>query len=113
MHAFITGSRIYGKPTGESDIDLVVRVDGATAEILMQLGSKNGKNPVRFGNLNLILCTSDIEYATWRVGTSTLHREKLVFKVVSDKTRAKSVFDGIRESVGLEDKCDSSDDNDR
>jgi len=72
MNAFITGSRVYGKiPTSETDIDLVIQCDEKTAELLRKL-SDIGKEPVRYGKLNLILLTSEEEFASWLVANAGL-----------------------------------------
>jgi len=115
MFAFLTGSRVYGTPKPSSDVDLVIRVDTETASRLRLLADKKmevqqagEKRPVRFGNLNLILCESDEEYAVWRLGTS---RMKIDHTKGSSFSRddAKSVFDVYRDDVGITDKADSGD----
>lgn len=98
MQAFITGSRAYGKPKPFSDIDLVVRVDEATARMLFEFSDV--KNKAVFGSLNLILCTSDAQYAAWKVGTEELrHREG-----PSTREQAVTVFQALLESVGIKDE---------
>ncbi len=75
MNAFITGSRVYGKqPTSDTDIDLVVHCDQKTADLLRSL-SDIGKKPVRYGKLNLILLTTEEEFAAWLVANAGLVAE--------------------------------------
>lgn len=102
MQAFITGSRAYGKSRSDSDLDLVIRCDECTAETLRKLCDKNeGKRgfPCMFGILNLIICTTDEEYAVWKLGTKSICQ---TFKRhTSDE--AKAVFDILRNMVGIVD----------
>jgi predicted nucleotidyltransferase len=102
MNAFITGSRAYGTTKPNSDIDLVIRVDEETAKIL-QLFSES-KTAVRFGKVNLILCTTDEEYAVWLLGT--MEMKESVSKPF-DKVAAKEIFDELRARVGVKDKAQS------
>lgn len=110
MHAFITGSRAYGTPNAESDVDLVIRVDENTAAMLRKLSDKTteiaqkgAKTPVRFGNLNLILCETDDEWAVWRVGTTGMMNDIETY----DRVKAKAELDKLRTLVGIFDKADS------
>lgn len=107
MIAFITGSRAYGTVTPKSDIDLVVRTDDATATLLRKLSDKmlqfrdsNDKQlTIKFGKLNLIVCTTDEQFAVWRLGTTQMKRTGKKY----DKEAAKEVFDVLREMVGIVD----------
>lgn len=90
MTAFLTGSRVYGKPKPDSDIDLVIRCDEATLKALTKLadevdkrswgerkpGSCDGTDIVskslRFGSLNLVICTDDKRFAAFQLGTHVL-----------------------------------------
>ncbi len=113
MLSFITGSRAYGCPTDKSDIDLVIRCDDATAHLLRELSDtvqqlqehRDRQQQVRFGRLNLIVCTTDEQFAVWRLGTTNMARQETEF----DKKRAKAVLDGLRDLVGLKDNGDSGD----
>lgn len=95
MRAFITGSRAYGKPREDSDIDLVVRVSGDAAELLWDL-SEDDKS-CRFGRLNLILCTTDEKFAAWKVATQQMIEggKKL------SRVAAKEIILSLMESVGI------------
>ncbi len=89
MNAFLTGSRVYGRPREDSDVDMVVRVDISTARVLYSLSDTfdaakfadetdpdyGGIGVVRFGKLNLILCTDDDQYTAWRMGTRAMMKE--------------------------------------
>jgi len=91
LQPFVTGSRAYGMPRPDSDVDLVALVTEADLAILLQLAD-NGKAiqehagdyddhsdvrherivPLRFGKLNL-LCTIYPEVAgAWRAATERL-----------------------------------------
>lgn len=102
MLSFITGSRAYGRPTDGSDVDLVIRVTPATAELLRELAG--GKEPVRFGKLNLILCTTDEEFAVWRIGTTEMNQSPMR---PYTREAAKRVFDEYRLRLGLLDLAQS------
>lgn len=103
--AFITGSRAYGIVTPKSDIDLVIRTDEETAERLRKLSDKDmrlkqaGDNQIciRFGRLNLIVCTTDEQFAVWRIGTTDMKRHGEAY----NWQEAKEVFDNLREMVGI------------
>lgn len=102
MNAFITGSRAYGKPGVHSDVDLVVRVDQITYEKLLALNG--GKEPILFGELNLILCRTDEEWAVWKLGTRAMERSP---HKPYNRDQAKHVLDGYREQVGILDQSQS------
>ena len=63
MNAFITGSYAYGVPHKDSDIDLVVCLDGIDEDTLWD-HSESDKS-CRFGKLNLILLAPD-RFAEWK-----------------------------------------------
>ena len=73
MKAFVTGSRVYGTPTKESDLDLVIFCGADTSVMLMDHDevSQNedahvsAYQSVRFGRLNIILCGNEKEYSKW------------------------------------------------
>lgn len=97
MNAFITGSRAYGTPKKESDIDLCVLVDQQTKDRLTKL-SKNKSEPVRFGNLNLVLVTTEEEFAAWKCCTATMVRNKVENKSPSSKeTATRLIKERLRE----------------
>lgn len=103
--AFITGSRAYGTPREDSDIDLVIRCSPEDAEILlgwneatqeerMQGAAAYGEEgilQVRYGRLNLILCTDDYRYAEWVEGTAWLKASAPV-----TRDQAIALFEKIR-----------------
>ena len=64
--AFLTGSRVYGEPHDESDIDLVILVDYKALKALKNFSES--KKTIRFGKLNIIACQTEAEMAVWRVG---------------------------------------------
>jgi len=77
MRAFITGSRRYGTPRPDSDVDLVVLLEGSAHDLLMQLGTTEPDNPyaqVRFGVLNIITLQDADEFERWRQVTEELER---------------------------------------
>lgn len=73
--AILGGSRAYGFPTEDSDWDLVVLVDPATAEKLLDAfpsGANSGDGSIMAGNLNLLLAQSRGEYDVWVQGIEEL-----------------------------------------
>ena len=117
MKAFITGSRAYGQPTSESDLDLVILVDEHTKSLLTTL-SDSGKEPIRFGKLNIIACTSEEEFTVWKYGTLVLVHKRdesqkalpynldpfsieLLATESIDRFLAKSVMDSYRREAGI------------
>ena len=103
MLSFITGSRVYGTPRPDSDVDLVVLVDEDTATLLRTLSDDKGA--VRFGRLNLVVCTSPEEYSVWRLGTTQMLRAKAKFS----RQQAKLVLDKLRALAGVADRNNSGD----
>ncbi len=106
MNAFLTGSRIYGTVKPGSDVDLVLLVDEDTKQKLVAL-SDLGKEPVRFGKLNLILCTMEEEFAVWKVGTAQMKLRKSRDKVAYSSQEAKQCLDVLRQMVGVDDEGQS------
>lgn len=72
---FITGSRAYGSPSEESDLDIVIRCDRYVAAVVEALVGKCSSDydhesvSVQCGEVNLHLCTTDREYDRWKLGT--------------------------------------------
>ena len=60
MNAFLTGSRIYGTPSENSDIDLVVLMNQTEIEML------SSKFPIRFEKLNIIAVNNAHEFSLWK-----------------------------------------------
>lgn len=76
MKAFLTGSRAYGTPKPDSDIDLVVLVDPEAAELLWALSDTKGQ--CRFGKINLITFSNQDNFARWEAVTKELITRKPV-----------------------------------
>ncbi len=64
LTAFLTGSRAYGTPREDSDVDLAVLVSPETASILWKLGARDGGS-VKFGPLNLITFSNEQNFLEW------------------------------------------------
>jgi hypothetical protein len=85
MKPFCTGSQVYGTPTVESDLDLVVVVSPEDFTLLAQFdpggpalvygGAENGQ--LKFGKLNLI-CVSEAQAPAWAEATAELAAQKPV-----------------------------------
>lgn len=101
MNAFLTGSRAYGIPTDESDTDLVVYCDDQKALHVLRQHADNPTEAsrasaaefqpasfsLRYGKLNLIVCTILGRWDAWRRGTV-----KLLAEAPVTRDRAKEVF---------------------
>lgn len=89
MNAFLTGSRAYGEPRPDSDVDLVIQCDESTAKLLMKLSEDTGA--IKFGQLNILACTTKAEYRAWAKGT-----EECVWHHPTPRWRAIEIFDKWR-----------------
>ena len=83
LRAFLTGSRVYGTPREDSDVDMVVFLSREEVVTLRGLGEQlepalggydvtTESFPLRFGRLNLLVCLTEAAYNTWRAGTDAL-----------------------------------------
>lgn len=90
-NAFLTGSHVYGTPTEESDVDLVVFMEEREAAKLwgLQDGEKNG-GVIRFGKLNIIPCSSRERFNDWKRGTEELVKRSK--ELGRPMTRAEAVL---------------------
>ena len=77
--AFLTGSRAYGTPRADSDIDVVAMMSHTLALLLVAFGEApegyeddQGFLSVRFGMLNLMCCWEDEAFFAWADGTREL-----------------------------------------
>jgi len=108
---FLTGSRVYGTPRADSDIDLVVLVTpeeldklALFADVKMEEmapfedrygGDAEIRRSLRFGKLNMICVCEDQEYHVWKDGTALLAEKK---KKTGPVTREEAVrlFEHLR-----------------
>lgn len=96
---FITGSHAYGIPSSESDVDLVLLLDERTRQILESC-SETKKVPIRYGNLNLILCHSEAEYDSWKLFTDTTTQKAIEDGVRVSSEEAREIFKSYRIRCG-------------
>lgn len=120
MKAFLTGSRVYGSPRGNSDIDLVVFLTPRELEELRQVADSSDEDRIdkkdsdggpqfmngpaaslRFGKLNLICVTDPLAYAVWLNGTKILTREAEKSSGPVLRPVAIAFFEALRRSAGL------------
>lgn len=66
---FLTGSRVYGKPTKNSDLDIVMLLSDSDKEMVIRMAKKF---PIKFGNLNIIIAKDEEQYKLFRKGTKDL-----------------------------------------
>jgi predicted nucleotidyltransferase len=108
-YAFLTGSRVYGVPNKDSDVDLVILVrDPKEAEKIASLGYRDTEATeyqcglgvsVRFGNLNLIVLTDPRLYEVWREGTRILKRKECKYGLVT-REEACALFNKLKKGAG-------------
>lgn len=99
---FVTGSYAYGKPTEDSDLDLVIFVDPELVDCFLLRKSDSADEigndyALRFNKLNLICCTTHEKYEAWRFGTEILIQERPV-----SRKRAIEVLRTLRIIFGVE-----------
>lgn len=108
-NAIITGSHAYGVPTESSDIDLAVLVSKADWDLLVKAEGNDpaGEPPeppeysnprsLRFGKLNLLICTDQVWLDAWREGTDRLKKIAPV-----ERTVAVAMFQSLFAKVKAE-----------
>lgn len=90
MKALFTGSRVYGTPRADSDLDMVLLVSKEEHELLKELCDSPGRSDrktsssFKFGMLNIIAVENPKDYKAWRIGTKKLKR-------IAPVTRASAV----------------------
>jgi hypothetical protein len=95
VKAFLTGSRAYGTPRPDSDVDLVVCVSKDEAAKLRELSDDPDARSVRFGRLNLVICTDRKLWDAWALGTDELKARAPV-----TRDEAKRVLSHYRQLAG-------------
>jgi predicted nucleotidyltransferase len=100
MKSFLTGSHVYGTPTPESDVDVVVLMSESEMYKLSNLADQVSKfdeygegRSLRFGKLNLIVLNTEPMFNLWRSSTDECIAQKPV-----DKKRAAEIFQQREES---------------
>jgi len=113
VKAFLSGSQVYGEPTEESDIDLIIRMAKKEMDKLIKiLSSKgqiqhidpnydNGQVSIKIGTLNLLICYTDKRYLSWATGTKALRLERRKKGKPLSRERAVEVFSGLRDMLEL------------
>lgn len=110
----LTGSRVYGAPRSDSDIDLVVLVDRGTLQIISEAANDELQRPnlesnswvsdhgleqcqatFKFGKLNLIVVTEQADFDIWVAGTEVLLKKKVSSGPVT-RSEAIATFRAIR-----------------
>lgn len=93
--AFLTGSRAYGTPSEDSDIDIAMLLSKEDLDALLKLCDgvdATSPNPyqsgwsLRFGKLNLLCFDSEPEFKGWMKATELLIERKPV-------TRQTAIFE--------------------
>lgn len=99
LRAFITGSRRYGKPRADSDLDLVIMTDPEAHQKLCQHGDvEDGSRycQIRYGRLNIVVVNDQEKFLVWRSIT-----EKLAEQAPVTRDHAKATMKAaLGESTG-------------
>lgn len=113
--AIVTGSRAYGSPKPDSDIDLVVFVTEEEFNLLDKMADSpspedlekeqhytvwGGGRSLRFGQMNLLCVTNEKHYEVWRRGTVRL-KKRARDKGAVDRVAAITAFGKMRMEEGL------------
>lgn len=105
-NAFITGSRAYGVPRFDSDLDVVLLIEDAdTRGHFIQhadsiLGQSAGDQndlatlSVKCGTVNFIICKSKEQFDLWKRGTDDLLKNRPVLR-----QQAIEYFNALREKA--------------
>ncbi len=120
MKSIVTGSYAYGIPNSRSDIDLVVLVSVADAKRLVKLatgrsGDRDAKADIeryskeggpytaclRYGPLNLIVCTNEKQLEVWTKGTKALRKRAKKDGIPISREQAVVFLKKLREEAGL------------
>ncbi len=121
--SFLTGSRVYGTPRDDSDVDLVVLLSVRDKDILSEFIDNQEEATDRYeghgtnyvmGKLNLICVTTQVEFDIWKKGTEDLKaiapvtREFAVdyFRKLRDKTYENLGTTGEEGRMTEEEACD-------
>lgn len=108
MQMFMTGSRVYGLPEADSDLDLVVyadkRINDDMVAIVALLKACGGVFPVRAGNLNFIFCYSLREFAAWQTAKDECLAEVKKKGNPLDRDTAVGIHCDVFEAYGLGDE---------
>jgi hypothetical protein len=99
--AFLIGSRAYGNPKVDSDVDLVVYMSPDDAKTLLENADMSIRHDelyhsCRYGNLNIMVCVDDAYYDTWVKGNKVLRLCKPVTRDVAIAT-----FEHCRKHAGI------------
>ena len=97
MKCFLTGSRCYGIPRDDSDVDIVISVDENDcrdrdmfkeirnlADEIKEYSELSAS--FRFGSLNLIVTRDAHQYAAWLEGTAELRGRRPVDRETAVET---------------------------
>ena len=88
---FVTGSRVYGTPRKDSDLDVVVRADEYVIRIIESIVGRSASDydhksvSVQAGPINLHLCATDEEYDRWEKGTKSAEVVKPIDRETAKK----------------------------
>jgi len=94
MRAFITGSRAFGYATPTSDLDLVIYADETIKVQLTKLSES--ERTIKFGQLNLIVVTSEEEYSAF-----LLAKKRCLNYKIDNREEAIAIHDTARKQFDV------------
>lgn len=111
MNALLTGSRVYGVPREDSDVDLVLLVSETELNILktaadtvnvQSTGGSAEESPaivatLRIGRLNILACATQWQFDLWVKGTKHLLEENTITGQFRSRERAVEVFQALEQ----------------
>lgn len=103
MKGFITGSHAYGKPSSDSDVDIVMMFEDIEEAGKLQDNADTKEIPFMFGKLNIIMCVDWKDYNIWSDGTSELIRRFRKTGVPIGKEEAREFFNKLRDEASRND----------
>ena len=98
MEIIFTGSRVYGRPKKDSDLDIVILCNDEEARLLNLVCDKEkqrtanypeGSFNLYFGNLNIIVTTDEGTFNSWKEGTQLLKDMSDYNEIVTKKIAIK------------------------
>lgn len=90
--AFMVGSRVYGAPREDSDLDLVVRMTPDVAYELYKFAGQPMDGPLHFGKLNIIPALDQDQWEAWENGLLKVEMERNDTGKPVPMERAREIF---------------------
>ena len=111
MKCFLTGSRIYGTPTEDSDLDMVVLADDDMFDRLRAMYAhendvdrqyEKDSLSIRVGSLNMIVVKTELSFLAWKHAKDALVQEVELTGRPVTRDRAVEAHKSYRRVCGLD-----------